>query len=623
VAKIYFIVFVSIAFIAKAQEDTTYLDVVKVLGVPINRYTPGSKIQIIKEVNGTTLTDLLSNESPLYFKTYGNGQLATISFRGTSASHTAVMWNGINVNSPTLGQTDFTLWPSFLLEEIGLQYGAGSALYGTDAIGGSVLINPSQPKFDKKQKIELRQEAGSFGHWLSGVKTTFSTKKMEFRTKVFYRSLQNDFKYTSPKVGYEKTQINAAIENYGLDQQIHWRISDSKQLSFLGQYVYNFREIQPTVTRNDSDEVLKDRNTRVAVNYQQDIGHGNLFATVGYIVNDELYNRSSRTKSNQIAALMQYDFIAGSKTNVKAGGNFTRYIAQSGGFDGSLNDNRYDAFLSLRHRINSIWISSLNLRQSFYAQHETPFAPSWGNEFLLLKNRKIDFKLKTQLARAYRVPTLNDRYWNPGGNPDLTPESGYNAELGIELTYKEEAHEFAIDAAHHRSWINQWIIWTPNEMGIWSPSNLSKVNVSGIESGIKHTWSYRTLKINSGINYAFTQSLNKKGLNDADVSIIDKQLPYVPIHSGHAFIKAQKQKWDASIHANYTGLRYTTLDNEVYQGLKAYTVLNTSLGRNIDLRGFSFSLKISANNLFNKYYENIENRAIPGRNYLFTLNVKL
>ncbi|HEY5825102.1 MAG TPA: Plug domain-containing protein, partial [Cyclobacteriaceae bacterium] len=192
--------------LALAQTDTVYLDEVKVLGIPLSRYTPGSKIQSMKAEQGITLVDALSNESPLYFKTYGNGQLATVSFRGTSASHTAVLWNGMNVNSPTLGQTDFSLWPAFLLEEISLQYGAGSSLYGTDALGGSVLLNQTQSKFEKGRQLEFRQEAGSFGHWLSGIKTTFSSGKLEFRSKAFYRSIENDFKYTSPKVGFEKKQ---------------------------------------------------------------------------------------------------------------------------------------------------------------------------------------------------------------------------------------------------------------------------------------------------------------------------------------------------------------------------------------------------------------------------------
>jgi vitamin B12 transporter len=605
-----------------AQEDTVYLDEVKVLGIPLSRYTPGSKIQSIKAEQGTTLVDALSNESPLYFKTYGNGQLATVSFRGTSASHTAVLWNGMNVNSPTLGQTDFSLWPAFLLEEISLQYGAGSSLYGTDALGGSVLLNQAQPKFEKDKQLEFRQEVGSFGHWLSGIKTTFSSGKLEFRSKAFYRSIENDFKYTSPKVGFEKKQTHAGVDNYGFDQQIHWKISEAKQLTAHGQYVYNFREVQPTVTNDNSDEVLQDRNTRVAFSYQQDFQNGNLFATVGYVLNDQLYNRKSRTKSDQLNAILQYDFDLGKKINFRIGGNATKYFATSSGFDGGLTENRYDGFVSLRYRPVTFWLTSLNLRQGVYSKRAAPFAPSWGNEFTLRDGKKTKINLRTQLARAYRVPTLNDRYWIPGGNPELKSEAGYNAELGFDLTHRISSNEFNVDVTHYRSWIDQWIIWLPNASGLWSPSNLSKVNVSGMESSLKYSYKNESFRIHSGINYAFTQSLNKKGLNDSDVTTINKQLPYVPVHSGHATIKVERKSWVTSVQSNFTGIRYTTLDNEKHQSLKAYTLLSASLGKDFLLKQYSLSLRLTANNLLNTYYENIENRSMPGRNYLLTLTLK-
>ena len=55
-----------------------------------------------------SLADLLTDYSSSHIKAYGNGMLATISFRGTGPEHTAVLWNGINIAYPMLGQTDFS-----------------------------------------------------------------------------------------------------------------------------------------------------------------------------------------------------------------------------------------------------------------------------------------------------------------------------------------------------------------------------------------------------------------------------------------------------------------------------------------------------------------------------------
>ena len=63
------------------------------------------------------------------------------SFRGTTAQQTAVLWNGVNINSQLTGQTDFNTILSSNFNSISLKYGGGSVLYGTSAIGGSVHLN--------------------------------------------------------------------------------------------------------------------------------------------------------------------------------------------------------------------------------------------------------------------------------------------------------------------------------------------------------------------------------------------------------------------------------------------------------------------------------------------------
>ena len=53
--------------------------------------------EIIGESSSQKLSDCLVNHSSVYIKQYG--ALATPTFRGTSSSHTLVLWNGIPLNS--------------------------------------------------------------------------------------------------------------------------------------------------------------------------------------------------------------------------------------------------------------------------------------------------------------------------------------------------------------------------------------------------------------------------------------------------------------------------------------------------------------------------------------------
>ena len=57
--------------------------------------------------SSTSLTEVLRYNSLIYFRENGPGGVSSPSFRGTSAQQTAVVWNGININSQLNGQTDF------------------------------------------------------------------------------------------------------------------------------------------------------------------------------------------------------------------------------------------------------------------------------------------------------------------------------------------------------------------------------------------------------------------------------------------------------------------------------------------------------------------------------------
>ena len=73
------------------------------------------------------------------------------SFRGTTAQQTAVVWNGININSQLLGQTDFNTVSTRGYNSIAVKAGGGSVVYGSGAIGGTIHLN-NDLKFKKTFK---------------------------------------------------------------------------------------------------------------------------------------------------------------------------------------------------------------------------------------------------------------------------------------------------------------------------------------------------------------------------------------------------------------------------------------------------------------------------------------
>ena len=74
----------------------------------------------LKENIALSMADILTFNSSVFVKSYGRATLSTVAFRGTSPSHTQVTWNGMRINNPMLGMTDFSTIPSYFIDQASL-----------------------------------------------------------------------------------------------------------------------------------------------------------------------------------------------------------------------------------------------------------------------------------------------------------------------------------------------------------------------------------------------------------------------------------------------------------------------------------------------------------------------
>lgn len=96
----------------------------------------------LKENIALSMADILTFNSSVFVKSYGRATLSTVAFRGTSPSHTQVTWNGMRINNPMLGMTDFSSIPSYFIDEASLLHGTSSV---NETGGGlAVLSNSAQ-----------------------------------------------------------------------------------------------------------------------------------------------------------------------------------------------------------------------------------------------------------------------------------------------------------------------------------------------------------------------------------------------------------------------------------------------------------------------------------------------
>ena len=95
---------------------------------------------VLKENIALSIADALTFNAPVFVKQYGRATLSTVSFRGTGPSHTQVTWNGMRINNPMLGMTDFSMIPSYFIDDASLLHGTSSVSETGGGLGGLVKL---------------------------------------------------------------------------------------------------------------------------------------------------------------------------------------------------------------------------------------------------------------------------------------------------------------------------------------------------------------------------------------------------------------------------------------------------------------------------------------------------
>lgn len=581
------------------QLDTAiYLDEVKVYGIALNEYLPGTSVSKIEVIDQNGSLGEIGQNSSLYFKNYGNGQLSTITLRGSSASQTQVLWNGLPVNSPTLGQTDFSVWPVFLLGEISVVRGSASSLFGSGAIGGSVVLDNRYIKRDSS--LSLMARYGSFGNVQSGVKAQYQLgKKLTGETRAFRSTLRNDFKYIYRSK--EVRQPNASVSQLGFSQRLNLQSSQHFSYTEIG-FATNDREIQPTLTSVSRDKLVTDEFRMVIGHdsYSRNVSH----LSFGYSYNRTLFNDSSQTSSHQIIGNYSFDYKLG-KLSGKAGVNLLYGLANSNNFIEEVDRLQGDFFSLWSYQLWKRSKITLNFRESRSAQFRA-FVPSLGTEIFLLEGLYFDL----QGSKGFRAPSFNDLYWSPGGNPDLLPEYSENIESGF--SFKRKKVRFKSKVFY--SEISNWIQWIPSE-GIWTPENLRFVKTRGIEVEATNEYQLGGSSLILDAAYEYLRSTDTE-------QDIKNQLPYVPRHSSFFSVSWLSGSNSIVLRANYTGKRFSTLSNSSLGSIDPFLLTDLTLQRHLMLSSLQMSWTFSVYNLFDVDYQNIKNVAMPGRNFLLGLTTK-
>lgn len=626
---VFFIVLVFQTLLLRGQVDSVFnLNEINISDSRLKTISETGRVVLTDtahRANASTLTDVLEQSSPVFLKDNGGCRLATISIRGTSASQNTLSWNGLSLNTPTLGLADLSLVPAFFIDDIAIQFGGNGSLNGNAAIGGAVHLNTA-PKFNEGLRCPVLSGIASFNDNQQGIGVTYSNKIFFTRTAFFHHTAENNYKFiNSYALNYsEREQQHASVKQNGVLQE-NYLMLKKDLFSLHCMYLDAGREIPPLMssTLYQSEQYEKDKQLRLVAEWKHYEGKLQTLVRCGWLddkieYNDKLIqlDDKSRGQNLQSEAEVVYNSdrhhlqggIVSNISNAHDNSILGDYVQ---GYPGNHSLSRSSVYISYGYKLKHALLATVSLRKEIEKEKDYPLLPALGLRYRL--SREITFYANA--AAVYRTPTLNDLYWSPGGNPFLKPEKGYQRDMRMQSHVESNYFSVDVDAGVFYMKINNWIQWVPDASNNYSPINIETVVSRGKELSGKINFQNANWKISSGGAMEYVLATNKFGFGN--VNAADKQLVYTPIYKWLFTQSVSYKNTEVLFQLNYTGYRYTTNDNSSW--LEPYDIANCTLSQTFSSAFVNVYISGSVNNIFNKSYEVIALRPMPGRWFRLSL----
>lgn len=609
-------------------QDTVQLHLVEVNAGHNELYRIGKRTETIdsttkEQFRFQSLAELLGFNSQVSIKSYGPGALASTSMRGGNASQTAVLWNGFNLQNTMLGQGDLALMPSALFENVEVEYGGSSALWGSGAVGGSIHLN-NKALFAQGLRSGVSLSGGNIGNNNLGAYIVFSKKKWVTSTKLYSLYSQNKYSFLDTLNGSDqlKKQTHASYSINGLIQEFKCLTGKYSVLQINGWLSTNNREIAGSVFSPQNYGLQNDKAQRVSGNWTFEKRKLKSTAKAAAFNDVIEYRQNSDTKFSVSKVLT---LMAESENYSRWGNgqlfNFGIAFASSSGTSenyisqkqlsriSALAGNKFSLF-------NGTFVANVALRAEHFNTGNSPLTGNLSFDYKPVRS----FTLSISAARIYRQPTLNELFWLPGGNIHLKPEQGNSYESNIAYTLQKNRISFFVSGSAYSRLINNWILWVPGAGGNPSPQNLEAVWSRGTETSWKIE--YTRSKLKCGICFLSAYVLSTvQSSNAQHVASAGKQLIYTPRYTINGSIFASYHKSYICLYQQYTGYRFTSSDN--LQWLPPYWLSSLRISQRISATAVNLDFFFACHNLFNSNYSLVAGRPTPLRNFETGLSIHL
>ncbi len=602
--------------LASAQSDSSFfLPQVQVLAPAARMQPVGARVEQLDSARLTwhaseNAAEVLIRRSGFYVRNYGPGSLATTSARGGSSAQTAVVWNGLPLQSPMLGQLDFALLPAFFSDDMAIQYGTSTAAWGSGAVGGALLLNNTS-NWKPGLSVSTRVGMGSFGWRQTSSALRYGRTYWASSTRLFIESAQNDFLYRpAPTLPYQR-QTNAQLQQQAALQEFFFRTRPQGATLVVRSWWQNtFRQIPPTITQRRSEAEQGDAAWRTALHWRKpgqrgfwEIRAAHFEESIRY--RDPLLLQDTRSVFRTQMGEAETILRVGKRWRHQTSLTYVQTQARTPAYGSEARQWRAALFSSWMWQTDR-WRAQIDARVEQIDGHWAPFIPGMGVECQLNSH----WHLRARAARHYRAPTLNDRFWLPGGNPNLRPENGWSQEIGTDYRKEKGAWRYYLALTAFQRRIYDWILWA-RQVGqpFFSPQNIAEVWSRGAESRGEVQYIAPWGLVQWGIGYDYVRSTHERPVVNPRIEK-GSQLFYVPKHRVFGEILGQWRRLQLIIFYQYTGAVIGL--NERVPAFNLTSVRAQYVWQGRTFQGGVFG---QIENVWNTSYFVVERRPMPGRHF--------
>lgn len=623
-----FLMFIPVSF-AQITKDTMQLKMVDIAASRMDVFSTGS---FQTKIDSTTraacssdnLATLCKRAGNLFIKDYGAGGIATASVRGTSSTHTGILWNGFLLNAPNLGLADLSLIPVGMADEITICEGGNSALYGNASLGGTLALE-NKPLFFRHGQITYTGSYANADNYHSEIEWNAGNNRFSNQTQVYYQYQNNRYTYINEarKGKPEEVLEHARVINYGLKQQMAMQLNRNQHIMAGLWYQVTGRQQPPLMTSTFNQAFLNDSCMRGFLSYEKKFLRSSIHSGIAYFDETERYDddhskihSTYRVKSMKVN--VAYRTQLHPKLILETGMNGDRYEVNITEYGSPIRENRAALFAGLHYKPFRQLAARLNIRKELVKESSPPVVASAGLEYSFFNELLV---IKANGGTNYNLPSLNDQYWEPGGNRNIKPESAWNWEAGFVLS-PDKKHNLHFSCSVYEMWVNNWIQWYPaDSTGLYKALNLKKVFARGLQSSAQYKTSIRKVTVQFSATGSYTRSTSESVQVTNAATMEGMQLIYIPLYTGNLFAEIAYGGFVLSYYHSFTGKRYYTTDNVYF--LEPFSTGHLAVSKSWSIKKQAIHVFIKIDNLWNEQYQEVKWHAMPLRCFRTGLTIDL